>query len=170
MCCVLWDLCVCFLCQDGIYISDVNKRFLKSTVTLCTKCRTKFCLSSLRQRTSVSCWWYCPVWGGWPRMTLHSGSVQWYFEQADLCRAPPSLREGRSPPWKQGSGLWIPPCLLGPLCHMQGLQQSGFCEHCRQSQLGWLRWFWTVPGANPTGSSPLLFLPLFPKWFSDHFC
>lgn len=29
MCCVLWDLHVCFLRQDGIYISDVNKRFVQ---------------------------------------------------------------------------------------------------------------------------------------------
>lgn len=75
MCCVLWDLCVCFLCQDGIYISDVKKRFLKSAVTLCTKCRSKFYLPSLRQSTSVPCsplaaggtaqcevgWWPCTL-------------------------------------------------------------------------------------------------------------
>lgn len=108
----------------------------------------------VRQRTSVP---YRPLVllvalpsvSGWPRVTLHSVSVQCYLEQAvclpwaDLCKIPPSLRGGWCPRWKQGRGLWIPPCLLGPLCHRQGLQHSGFCGPCRQSQLGCLKSFWT---------------------------
>lgn len=120
MCCVLWDLCVCFSCQDGIYISDMNKRFLKSTVTLCTKCRSKFYLPSLRQSTSVP---YSPLAAGgtaqcevgwWPCTVL--------LFRLCACHGLTSVKY----PWALGrvdvhpeTTMWALDPIFGPLCHRE---------------------------------------------------
>lgn len=135
MCCVLWDLCVCFCCQDRIYISDENKRFSKSTVTLCTKHRMKFYLPSLRQRTSVP--YSSPAAGGTAQhdvggtastgmVTLHSGSVQCYLCRLCVChrlisvKYPQALWRAAVHPETRNVGFGSP-CLLGPVCHTCGL-------------------------------------------------
>lgn len=135
MCCVLWDLCVCFLCQNGIYISDANKRFFKSTVTLSTKCRTEFYLPSLWDKGHL-----CPT-VHWLLVALAS-VVRWVakhelgwwpcplvlFGLLGTCRGlisvkyPWALGRAEVHPENRDLGFGSPPCcLLGPLCHTQGL-------------------------------------------------
>lgn len=106
MCCVLWDLCVCFLCQDGVYIS-VNKRFLEVLVNLCTKCRTKFDLPYVWGKGnlwSTDCWWHClEFWSEWPTMCWVGNPALW------SCLI--LLGEGCMPP--MGWSLWNMPGALG---------------------------------------------------------
>lgn len=153
MCCVLWDLCVCLLCQNRIYIS-VNKRFLEGVVNLCTKCRTKFdlpCLWGSGNLWSPGCWWrFLESWSGvahhvlgsqpcalvlfnttWRR--LHASPMEW-----SLWNMPGALgRACRHPSCELWHWLQLSACWESSATHRGLLPlflQSGSCEHWSQSQ------------------------------------
>lgn len=158
-CRVLWDLHVCFLRQDGICISDVNKRFTQ-WLSACTKCRAGPCLLCWWGREdlcSFVCWhlfpmlwrgWLSARWDGCPALRFH------VMLPGEGCAPPPgtvvvkhagSLREGSCPPCKQPGGLQGPACLSSAFCSVWCLLPPSQCSGSRgrwgRSQRGSLKLF-----------------------------
>lgn len=120
----------------------------------------------MRQRTSVP---YSPLTAGgtgqccevggqaWAGMvTLPSGSVRATCACHGLIsvKYPRALGRAEVHPENRDLGFGSPPLLfVGPSLPHAGppacSPQSGFCEHCRQSQLGWLKLFWAGGWSQP---------------------